>query len=85
MNTYEVYDAGEIDVTTTAKQITLSKKEARSILIYPKMDCYVAFNGSDKEIFIPANSWTPISVNISNFAVRASTDSGKVYWQAWYV
>lgn len=34
---------------------------------------------------IPALMWIPISVDISSFNIRALGDSGKVYWQAWYV
>lgn len=85
MRVYEMYDAGEIDATSSSHKVKLIKREAKSVLIYPKMDCFVSFNGSEKEIFIPANSWTPISITISDFSIRSIKDSGKVYWQAWYV
>ena len=79
------YDAGEINGTLSPIQISLSRKEARHVLIYPKVDCYVSFDGNDKEIFIPANSWTPISIEVTTFKIRVVKDTGKVYWQAWYV
>lgn len=79
------YDAGELDVTLEAISVVFSKKEARNILIYPKIDCYIAFNNSIKEIFLPASCWTPVSIQASNFTMRAITDIGKAYWQAWYV
>lgn len=79
------YDAGELNGVLAPTQVSLSRKEARNVLIYPKVDCYVSFDGSDKEIFIPANSWTPISITATTFKIRVVKDTGKIYWQAWYV
>lgn len=79
------YDAGELDVTTNMSQIVLARKEARNLLVYPTIDCYITLDDNDKMIFIPALMWTPISVDISSFNIRALGDSGKVYWQVWYV
>lgn len=79
------YDAGEINGALIPVEVSLARKEARNVLIYPKVDCYVSFDGSAKEIFIPANSWTPISVEVTTFKIRVVQDTGKIYWQAWYV
>lgn len=82
---YDKYDAGELDVALEVTQVVLSKKEAEHVLIYPKVECYVAFDGNAKEIFLPALTWTPISINASDFKIRAVADLGKVHWQAWYL
>lgn len=79
------YDAGELLATVTPFQISLARKEARNILIYPKVDCYATFDNSLKEIFIPAMAWTPVSITVNTFSIRAVKDSGQVYWQAWYI
>lgn len=85
MYEYDRYDAGELDVLLTVTEVVLSKKEAKHVLIYPKVECYVAFDGNAKEIFLPALTWTPVSITSSNFKIRAIADLGKVYWQAWYL
>lgn len=79
------YDAGELNVTGAPVQVILERKEARHILIYPTVDCYVKLNDSSKEIFMPARTWTPVSIEVNNFSVRTVKDTGVAYWQAWYV
>lgn len=79
------YDAGELEAKVEPIQVILVQKEARNVLIYPKVDCYITLNGSIKEIFLPAMAWTPISIEVNDFSIRSISDIGMVYWQAWYV
>ena len=77
------YDAGEI-LVTTSPITTVFDQEIPQILLYPTVDAFIKLNGSTKEIFLPALSWTPVSVLCSQVTITA-TESGKVYWQGWFM
>ncbi|HKL43238.1 MAG TPA: hypothetical protein VJ962_11710 [Clostridia bacterium] len=84
--TYSYYDGGSEDTTTSylVADVSLDNKVAQ-LLVYPTTDSSIKLNGSDKEIYLPANSWTPISVGTESFNVKALEEAGIVYWQGWYL
>ena len=81
----EVYDAGSVDVSSEGVKVDIGL-DVRQLLIYPMVDSFVSLNGSTKEIFLPKNMWTPITISkswvLENFTVK-SQEAGKVYWQGW--
>lgn len=84
----KAYDAGSGDVTTTGNKIQL-EMDISQLLIYPTVDSFVSLNDSTtKEIFLPKNMWTPISISrnfaCKNFTVK-SQETGKIYWQGWVI
>jgi hypothetical protein len=81
--TYGDYDAGTIDVTTS-NQVVTPDSQLQQLLIYPTVECTVKIGDSTKEIFLPKDVWTPISVLCAKFTIKGSA-SGKVYWQGWVV
>jgi hypothetical protein len=79
---YESYDSGEIDGTTTEVEITPSETVAQ-LMINPLVASTVKLNDSEKEIYLPAGVWTPISVLTDSFTIKTVSESGKIYWQGW--
>ena len=79
---YEDYDSGEVDGTTTEETISLNSSVGQ-LLIHPLVDATVKLNDSDKEIYLPAGTWTPISVLTDSFTIKTNSESGKIYWQGW--
>lgn len=77
------YDAGEHAVGETYTQVQF-EEEIPQVLFYPTVDSFIKLNGSTKEIFIPALTWTPISVLCKDFSVKGSK-AGKIYWQGWFM
>ena len=82
---YNKYDAGNlVDVTTTPSVVT-PEAPLMQLLIYPTADGYVTINESAKKIYIPASSWTPISIGTIAFSVEAVEGTADVHWQGWYL
>jgi hypothetical protein len=79
---YESYDSGEIDGTTTEVEVTPSETVAQ-LMINPLVASTVKLNDSEKEIYLPAGVWTPISVLTDSFTIKTVSESGKIYWQGW--
>lgn len=82
----KAYDSGSADVDSTGAKIEV-ELEIFQLLIYPTVDSFVSLNDSTtKEIFLPKNMWTPISIS-RNFACKnftvTSQETGKIYWQGW--
>ena len=77
------YDAGEQITGTTPVTINIDQAIPQ-LLFYPTVDSFIKLNGSTKEIFIPAESWTPISILCISVEVRA-IKTGKIYWQGWFM
>jgi len=76
------YDSGEIDGTTVEEEVVLDE-EVRQLLVLPKVESYIKLNDNAKWIYLPANSWTPISVKATSFIVKTKEEVGKIYWQGW--
>jgi len=84
----KAYDAGSADVGLTPVKIEV-ESGVTQLLIYPTVDASVSLNDKiTKEIFLPKNMWTPISISrnfaCTNFVVTAQA-TGKMYWQGWVV
>lgn len=79
---YESYDSGEIDGTTTEVEVTPYETVAQ-LMINPLVASTVKLNDSEKEIYLPAGVWTPISVLTDSFTIKTVSESGKIYWQGW--
>ena len=77
------YDSGEIDATTSDSDEVVLTEEVRQLLVLPKVESYIKLNDNDKWIYLPANSWTPISVKTTSFTVKTKEETGKIYWQGW--
>lgn len=81
------YDAGSIDVSSVGVKVGL-ELEVRQLLIYPTVDSFVTLNDFTKQIFLPKNMWTPITVSnswvLGSFTV-ISQEAGKIHWQGWVV
>jgi hypothetical protein len=80
--TFNKYDSGEIDGTTTEVEVTLDDRLSQ-LLIHPLVASTVKLNDSEKEIYLPAGVWTPISVLTDSFTIKTISESGKIYWQGW--
>jgi hypothetical protein len=52
-------------------------------MINPLVASTVKLNDSEKEIYLPAGVWTPISVLTDSFTIKTVSESGKIYWQGW--
>jgi hypothetical protein len=77
------YDAGEQETNTT--EVTIKFEQAiPQLLFYPTVDSFIKLNDSIKEIFIPAESWTPVSILCTSVTVKA-VEAGKMYWQGWFM
>lgn len=89
MNEYvKAYDAGSGTVDPSGVKIEV-ELEIFQLLIYPTVDSFVSLNDSTtKEIFLPKNMWTPISISrnfaCKNFIVK-SQEAGEIYWQGWVI
>lgn len=84
----QAYDAGSVDVTSAGVKV-LMEMEIRQLLIYPTVDAKVSLNdGTTKDIFLPKNMWTPISISrdflCTDFVVTSEL-VGKVHWQGWVI
>ena len=77
------YDAGTISGTTSFQEV-IPESRLSHLLVYPLKDGSVKLNGSAKEIFLPAEAWTPISVSCSSFAIKVD-EAADVHWQGWYI
>jgi len=82
--TFNDYDSGEIDGTTTEVVVTPSDRLAQ-LLVYPTVESSVILNDSDKVIFLPSGAWTPISILTNSFIIKTNEEAGKIYWQGWYL
>ena len=81
-STYTEYLAGkETLAAATPVTVTLASV-ADQLLIFPLAASTVKLNGSTEEIYLPENTWTPISVQTTSL-VLTSEAGGDVYWQAW--
>jgi hypothetical protein len=78
---YSEYDAGKLEAVTSSVRVDI-EKTAVQLLIYPKKESFIKLNGSEKEIYLPAESWTPISVAVEYFEISAPVASD-IYWQGW--
>ena len=79
------YDSGSEDLTESflAEKVVMDNSLI-SLLLYPDTDSLIILNGSDKEIFLPADTWTPLGFKVDSFNIKAITGTGKLYWQGWY-
>ena len=80
--TFNKYDSGEIDGTTTEVEITPTDRLSQ-LLVYPAVESKVKLNDSEKWIYLPSSVWTPISVLTESFKIKTYTEDGKIYWQGW--
>ena len=80
---YTKYDAGTVSATTTYATVT-PDETILQLLVYPLKAGFIKLNGSAKEIFLPAETWTPMSVATTSFDIKVAED-GDVYWQGWYL
>lgn len=81
---FNEYDAGTETVTTNYATIELAQ-EVQQLLILPKVECMLKVNGSEKEIYLPADIWTPILLRTTEFALKGTSEGGTVYWQGWFL
>ena len=79
------YDSEEEDIGTSylENDVELAAK-SHNMILYATVDSRVKFNGSAKEIFLPAESMVPIGFIVESFNVKTDADTGKLHWQAWY-
>ena len=78
------YDSGSEAITTAFLGTDVSPETTvASLLLYPTVNSLAKFNGSEKEIFCPAETWTPIGFRVSSFNVKTIEGEGSVYWQGW--
>ena len=80
---YNAYDSGKVEATTSFQKVTPAAPLLQ-LLVYPLKAGSIKLDASTKEIYLPADAWTPISVSCSSFAVKVEED-GDVYWQGWYI
>lgn len=79
---YGSYDAGsEVFADVGSAEVELDV-QAQQLLLYPTEECFVKLNASEKEIYVPKGSWTPVSVLVDSFTIRA-TAACTVHWQGW--
>ena len=76
------YDAGKVEATVAGVSLEL-EEPVLQVLFYPAKDCVVALNGEDKEVFLPAECWTPILATVEKFTLKASEDCD-VYWHGYF-
>lgn len=81
---FNEYDAGTIIATTNYAE-TILDQEVQQLLIFPKVECLLKVNGSEKEIYIPADMWTPILLRVNDFKIKGLSEGGTLYWQGWYL
>jgi len=81
---FNEYDAGTETVTTNYATIELTQ-EVQQLLILPKVECMLKVNGGTKEIYLPADVWTPILLRTTEFAIKGISEGGTVYWQGWFL
>jgi hypothetical protein len=74
INTGEAWQGNDIALAIPAYQM----------LIYPSVDSVAKFNGSAKEIFLPATTWTPIGFRVTSFNAKTVAGNGVLAWQGWY-
>lgn len=79
---YGSYDAGEVTVSADATVVEPSE-QVQQLLLYPTTACKVKIGASTKEIFVPKDTWTPISVVTEEFSVVAIEGTGTLHWQGW--
>lgn len=78
------YDSGtETLVASTPATIT-PDAELMQILIYPMVASKVKFNSSEKEVYLPAEAWTPITLLVESFILE-SAEAGDVHWIGYYI
>jgi len=80
---YNKYDAGKIQATTDFQKVAPAAT-LMQLLIYPAADGVVKLDSSEKEIYLPADTWTPISVSCSSFSIKVD-EAADVHWQGWYI
>ena len=78
------YDSGNEEITEAFLGSDIVPEEVSvNLLLYPTVNSMAKFNGSDKEIFCPADTWTPIGFRVTSFNLKAIEGTGSVYWQGW--
>lgn len=86
-NTVKAYDAG-CSVPIDSSGVTVPVDfGVYQLLVYPTVDAKLTLNdGATKEVFLPANMWTPIVIsrdyNCVNFVLTAE-EAGLAHWQGW--
>ncbi len=76
------YDAGS--ESTTIDYLVADVELANPLinaLMYVDVDSLAKFNGSTKEVFLPATTVTPIIFRVTSFNVKAIEGTGTVRWQ----
>ena len=84
INVYDNYDSGQLTNVGIAGQTVSPENKLAQLLIYPREDCKLTINGSDKWIFLPKEMWSPISILCDTFNVATIAGTGDVFWQGWY-
>ena len=79
---YSTYDSGKFEDITEETTTTLDEVISQ-LLLYPTADSYIKINESEKQIYLPANSWTPISIATKVFSVTPVAGSTTIHWQGW--
>ena len=79
------YDSGSESTTTAflGEDVT-PDSPCKQLLIYVTADSLAKFNESAKEVFLPADVWTPIGFIVDNFNVKTIEGEGVAYWQGWF-
>jgi len=76
------YDAGSESITTDyLVEDVVPEQPLINALLYVDVDSVAKFNGSEKEIFLLAESWTPIIFRVTSLNVKTLEGSGTVRWQ----
>jgi hypothetical protein len=83
-NTYLGYDAAKLELAASTEQVVTPERTILQSLFYPvAADAMLKVNGSDKQIFLPKDQWTPVAVAMYEFEIE-SAEATDVYWQGWY-
>ncbi len=78
------YDAGTVELTDAYLLAPVVIDEpVRQMMVYASVACWIALNGSLKEIYLPAETWTPIGCKVSEFNAKTAAGAGTIYWQGW--
>lgn len=77
------YDSGVVSATTDYEETVLDN-QLDQFMVYPAVAGFIKLNGSTKEIYLPAETWTPILTKVDSFSVKTVTGTGDIYWQGWF-
>ena len=76
------YDAGSESITTDYLVADVVPAEPLiNALLYVDVASVAKFNESTKEIYLPAEAWTPIIFRVTSSNVKVLEGTGTVRWQ----